>query len=146
MKTRKIDQYKEKAFKMEITELLDNFGKDWEFGEILEESNRSISITLGDRVLYHNAQNQIIMQKDYKVKGEIWQVHKSDADPLPSNPHAHCVGGRSNYVGTKLHLGTRQLFKGSRPLDLFLAEKPFMRLINLIKPKFPGVVLPILSI
>jgi hypothetical protein len=26
-----------------------------------------------------------------KVRGEIWDIHKNDADPFPSNPHAHNI-------------------------------------------------------
>jgi hypothetical protein len=70
-------------------------------------------------------------------------VHKADADPFPSRPHAHCVGGRLRFVGLKLHLGTRQLFDGPKATDLFLPKKPFARLIELIKPKFPEINLPL---
>jgi hypothetical protein len=38
---------------------------------------------------------------------------------------------------------TRQLFHGPRATELFLPKKPFARLIELIRPKFLGVVLPI---
>jgi hypothetical protein len=26
-----------------------------------------------------------------KFKGQIWIIHRYDADPFPSNPHAHCL-------------------------------------------------------
>ncbi|MGP0059341.1 MAG: hypothetical protein ACLPID_08660 [Beijerinckiaceae bacterium] len=80
---------------------------------------------------------------DYPVAGEIWRVHKSDADPFPSRPHAHCVGGSKKVVGCKLHLGTAQLYKGRTALGRFLVPRQFERLIDLIKPKFPGLVLPL---
>lgn len=49
---------------------------------------------------------KLITEQTVKVKGEIWQVHKNDADPFPSTPHAH------NYAsGVSLHLGTGELFK-----------------------------------
>lgn len=41
-----------------------------------------------------------------KVKGERWEIHKFDADPFPSNPHAHNLDS-----GLKLHLGTGELFR-----------------------------------
>ncbi|MGH7812931.1 MAG: hypothetical protein ACREQI_02890 [Candidatus Binataceae bacterium] len=40
-----------------------------------------------------------------KMKGEVWEVHRCDADPFPSAPHAH------NYEsGHKMHLGTGVLY------------------------------------
>lgn len=41
-----------------------------------------------------------------KSKGEIWEIHKNDEDPFPSNPHAH---NREN--GYKLDLSNGELFK-----------------------------------
>jgi len=44
---------------------------------------------------------------DERVKhaGDIWLIHKNDADPFPSNPHAH------NYeTKLKLHLGNGGLY------------------------------------
>lgn len=77
------------------------------------------------------------------MAGEVWRVHKGDADPFPSRPHAHCVGGAKRFVGCKLHLGTAQLYSGRDALGLFLAPKQFERLIELIRPKFPGLILPL---
>lgn len=49
---------------------------------------------------------KLLTEQTVKVKGEIWQVHKNDADSFPSVPHAH------NYAsGLSLHLGTGELFK-----------------------------------
>lgn len=46
-------------------------------------------------------------ERRIKVNGEIWVVHKYDADPFPSSPHAH------NYqTKMKLHLGSGELFRG----------------------------------
>jgi hypothetical protein len=84
---------------------------DW---RVLDENVESIELEVGDTSwltsdgLYH-------LQEDLRVNGERWRIHKSDADPNPSNPHAHCVAGK--HKGCKLHLGTRQLYAGSRPLD-----------------------------
>jgi hypothetical protein len=50
-----------------------------------------------------------INEEQVKFKGEKWIVHKNDADPLPSRPHAH------NYEsGLKLHLGNGNLYDGTR--------------------------------
>ncbi|MEO6399686.1 MAG: serine protease [Patescibacteria group bacterium] len=44
-------------------------------------------------------------EKDLKLGGRLWRIHKNDPDPLPSSPHAHLLGTR-----LKLHLATGQLF------------------------------------
>ena len=41
-----------------------------------------------------------------KHDSEQWEIHKYDADPFPSNPHAH-----NHEARVKLHLGTGELFK-----------------------------------
>lgn len=92
---------------------------------------------------WRNADEGWIVEDDYRVAGEVWRVHKGDADPYPSKPHAHCVGGAKRFIGCKLHLGTAQLFKSSRPLGRFLAPQNFERLLVLIRPKFPGVEFPL---
>lgn len=89
------------------------------------------------------ADGRYILEKDYRVKGEVWRVHKGDADPFPSSPHAHCVGGAQRFIGCTLHLGTADLYYGRKPLGRRLERKQFERLIELIKPKFPGITLPL---
>ncbi|MBY3029467.1 hypothetical protein HF265_10120 [Rhizobium leguminosarum] len=116
---------------------------EWPDGVILEDNDNFVTVDLGEEIAFQNAEGRLLIQKDYKVDGYVWQVHKTDADPFPSCPHAHCLGGPSRYVGTKLHLGNRQLFSGPKPLDLFLPKKPFDRLIKLIQPKFPTIELPL---
>jgi hypothetical protein len=92
---------------------------------------------------WRNVDDHWIVEDDYRVAGEVWRVHKGDADPFPSRPHAHCVGGAKRFIGCKLHLGTAQLYSGSEPLGRFLAPRNFERLIDLIRPKFPGLILPL---
>lgn len=44
-------------------------------------------------------------EKTVKAGGEIWEIHKNDADPFPSAPHAH------NYAaGLSLSLATGRLY------------------------------------
>lgn len=81
--------------------------------------------------------------KDFKIGGEIWRVHKSDPDPYPSNPHAHCVDGSAWLKGCKLHLGNRQLYRGTASLNRKLKRKQFDQLIEMIQPKFPHIELPL---
>jgi hypothetical protein len=47
----------------------------------------------------------LLTEAKVKLQGEIWQVHKNDADPFPSNPHAHNYRNR-----VKLHLGNGDLY------------------------------------
>jgi len=129
---------------MRIIRVLDaNEEVEWPNGEILDDNADFIVVDLGEGAPFQNADGYILVQKDYKVDGCIWQVHKTDADPFPSRPHAHCVGGPSRFFGNKLHLGTGQLFSGPKPLDLFLHKKVFAKLIKLIQPKFPSIKLPL---
>ena len=110
--------------------------------EVLSETDKYIDICLGN-AQWQTADGRFIMEEDFNVAGEVWRVHKYDADPLPSNPHAHCVGGASRYIGRKLHLGTRELYDGPKPLGRYLGRKQFERLIELIRPKFPCIKLPL---
>lgn len=41
-----------------------------------------------------------------KNRNEIWEVHRYDKDPFPSNPRAH-----NSENGLKMHLGTGELFR-----------------------------------
>jgi hypothetical protein len=44
-----------------------------------------------------------------RVRSEVWHIHKNDADPFPSVPHAH------NYdSGHTMHLGTGELYLGRK--------------------------------
>ena len=71
---------------------------------------------------------------DVKIKGQRWRIHKTDADPFPSDPHAH------NYdQNLKLHLGTGELYRG-RKMKYVLSRRIFYEL----RARFTaiGVVLP----
>jgi hypothetical protein len=66
-------------------------------------------------------------EQTVKTLGEIWRIHKNDADPFPSSPHAHNL--RSNL---KLHLGNGRLFKRRVPIDQ-VSKKDLEHLRELIK-------------
>jgi hypothetical protein len=117
--------------------------EEWPEGTFVNTDSGDVAVHLGEDIFYETSDGRVLVQKDYRVAGEVWQVHKFDADPFPSRPHAHCVGGRQKFIGLKLHLGTRQLWNEPRAMDLFLPKKPFARLITMIQPKFPDIVLPI---
>lgn len=116
--------------------------EDEDFEGILEDRDGHVELTVGLLSMVTSDGYQVI-EKDYRVKGEVWRVHKYDADPFPSKPHAHCVGGAKRFVGLTLHLGTRELFDGPEPTGRLMHKKQFDRLIELIRPKFPDTVLPI---
>jgi len=46
-----------------------------------------------------------LREKIVKSGGELWEIHKNDADPFPSNPHAH-----SYDAGLSLNLKTGRLY------------------------------------
>jgi hypothetical protein len=113
-------------------------------GRILAETDEFIELTVGE-ANWTNAQGLFFLEEDYRVSGEVWRVHKDDADPYPSKPHAHCIAGAQRFVGCKLHLGTCELFNGRKALGRYLHQKQFDALIALIRPKFPGLTLPLPS-
>jgi hypothetical protein len=111
---------------------------------VVAETTYEIDIDVGISAWQRMDSNRYILEEDYKVSGDIWRVHLNDADPFPSKPHAHCVGGTKRFVGMKLHLGTGQLFDSSnKPLNRRLAQGQFERLIELVRPKFPTIDLPL---
>lgn len=79
---------------------------------------------------------RLLTEQTVKVKGEVWQVHKNDADPFPSNPHAH------NYdAGVVLHLGTGEMFDRNRNSKGLIGKKALKTLRDQLK----GVELPALE-
>lgn len=75
---------------------------------------------------------KLLTEQTVKVKGEIWQVHKNDADPFPSIPHAH------NYEsGVSLHLGTGELFKKRDSVGQIKCKK-----LKIIRNKLTKFTLP----
>lgn len=113
-----------------------------DFKEFIEDTESYIDVCVGIAE-WQTSDGYYILEEDFKIKGEVWRVHKNDADPYPSNPHAHCIGGTQRFVGCTLHLGTRELYKKREALDRYLDQKQFDRLIELIKPKFPKIKLPL---
>ena len=114
--------------------------------QIVLESPEFLDVDVGITACVDMASGRILVESDVKVAGDIWRVHLTDADPYPSKPHAHCVGGSKRYLGKKLHLGSGQLFDSkNNPTTRRLEIKQFERLIKLIQPKFPNVKLPLPS-
>jgi hypothetical protein len=110
--------------------------------ELLTDDDEVIQFTCGF-IDAENTEGLSLLQKSYRLRGEVWQVHKGDADPYPSNPHAHCIEGRRFYEGLKLHLGTGDLYRGSEFTGVHYPRKDFLRLCEMIQPKFPHLAFPL---
>jgi hypothetical protein len=78
------------------------------------------------------------LKADVKMKGHRWRVYQNDADPFPSDPHAHNLDQH-----VKLHLGTGGLYRGRKLKDV-LSRKHFLDL----RERFSaiGILLPPLEI
>jgi hypothetical protein len=119
-----------------------NSPPDPPINRILVDTDDFVEVTVGISQ-WTGANGLFFLEKDYRVAGEVWRVHKGDADPFPSKPHAHCIGGAKRFVGCKLHLGTAELYSGNKASGRFLYCKQFDALIELIRPKFPRLILPL---
>ena len=77
-----------------------------------------------------------LTEQTVRTKGEVWRIHKNDADPFPSNPHAH------NYPKNLVaHLGNGDLCRKKTVLGR-LKKKDLTNLRSLIK----NVTLPNLEV
>jgi hypothetical protein len=110
--------------------------------EILNDNNHYFEIEC-QRTNWQAPDGRSIIEKDLKVNGEVWRVHKYDDDLFPSSPHAHCLSGPGPLPGCKLHLGNRKLYKDKKFIGRLLDKKEFQKLIELLRPKFPEITLPL---
>ena len=54
--------------------------------------------------------SHLLFEQQIKRNGKIWTIHRNDADPFPSNPHAH------NYdKNLKLDLSNGTLYRHKKP-------------------------------
>ena len=77
-----------------------------------------------------------IEKKKYRVMGEVWIIHKNDADPFPSSPHAHNY--EQNLV---MHLGNGRMFR-KRSYVATANKKQFMA----VRQQINNIKLPPLEI
>jgi len=76
------------------------------------------------------------LEERVKFKGERWVIHKNDADPFPSSPHAH------NYESMlKLHLGNGDLYNRTTKVGA-MKKKDFKAL----RCSFKKVKMPVLEV
>jgi len=59
-------------------------------------------------------QDEVTIKRD----GLVWRIHKNDADPFPSNPHAHNLES-----GLKLDLSSGALYWGKRYAGKNISKK-----------------------
>lgn len=64
-----------------------------------------LEIELDSSILGDNVPRKL-EERTVKAAGEVWRIHKNDADPFPSNPHAHSLD-----TGLKLDLSTGELYQ-----------------------------------
>jgi len=112
-------------------------------GEFIKDGDEYIDVCVGVSQWKTPDGRFFILEEDFRVNGEIWRVHLNDADPFPSVPHAHCIDGSPRFVGCTLHLGTGEVFRKRDSLNRRLSVGQFMRLIEMIQPKFPHIKLPL---
>ena len=74
-------------------------------------------IPFDDSILPAGIPRRLVEQR-VRRHGQVWQINQNDADPFPSNPHAHNVGS-----GHKLDLGTGELFFGRRSVGKKISRK-----------------------
>lgn len=95
-----------------------------------------ISKVSSDETLIPSEVPVVLQKKKYRVKGEVWVVHKNDVDPFPSSPHAH------NYdQNLVMHLGNGNLYR-KRDFIATAKKKQFLAL----REQINNVELPPLEI
>jgi hypothetical protein len=83
-----------------------------------------------------------LSEAEIKLKGEIWVIHKNDADPFPSNPHAHNYQQR-----LKMHLGNGDLYmhRDKQPCRR-LRKSVFLEFRERVMQRTSSIVLPPLAL
>jgi hypothetical protein len=81
-----------------------------------------LAVAVFEESIVPHGTERVFFEERVKHNGELWFVHKYDADPFPSDPHAH------NYEsGLKLHLGNGGLYLGKKHVGS-LSKKNFIAL------------------
>jgi hypothetical protein len=107
---------------------------------VTQDSEECLELEVS-QVLWCTEDGLTYLEEDLKVNGERWRIHRNDPDPHPSKPHAHCVGGKN--AGCKLHLGTGQLYVGTKPLNRYMDSVQFEQLLDYARGLFPAVQFPL---
>jgi len=84
----------------------------------------------------------LLAEAQVKLRGEIWVVHKNDADPFPSDPHAHNYEQR-----LKLHLGNGDLYVHREKVPCQRMRKSvFLEFRKRLSKRNPNIALPRLDV
>jgi len=105
---------------------------------VLDHSqNVQARVVLEDSILPSGA-TMDLMEIQIKMKNEIWEIHKNDADKQPSNPHAH-LGAR-----TKLDLRNGDLYNKATFTNKRISKKHLIALRAAFEAK--GLEMPVLDL
>lgn len=123
-----IDLLSYRMKRREIVAHLANFDFRKFFPELLAE------VELENSIIPEDVPRSLIEQT-VRCNGEVWRIHRNDADPFPSNPHGHNL--ESHY---KLHLGMGELFLRRRNVG-----KIYRKHLLAIRNQLSGFDLPKLA-
>jgi hypothetical protein len=134
----------ERALVMELeleftTDLLGlNLGKD-EIVKTLERFNfnrlfpKLLDVIHMEESIIPDGTRRKLTEVTVRSRGQVWRIHQNDDDPFPSNPHAHNLES-----GLKLHLGTGELYDGTRNTG----EKVSLKNLKSIRSRLSKHTLP----
>jgi hypothetical protein len=79
---------------------------------------------------------QRLEEQRVRHHGQVWQINLNDADPFPSNPHAHNLES-----GYKMDLSTGRLFLKRRDVGEKVAQKDLLAIRKKARhPKLPPLL------
>lgn len=115
---------------------------EFNWGEIalLGASDDAITLLIDDRCVEKRESSGSVIEFFF-VSSCKWQVHRFDADPFPSDPHAHCLDGK--HKGKKLSFKDGSLWRGARRTGEKLRRRDFLALCELVQEQRPELTLPI---
>ena len=104
---------------------------------ILERAKKVAARVVLDESILPDECPRDLDEVQIKFRNEIWEIHKNDPDPFPSDPHAHL--GRS----TKLDLRNGDLYNKASFLNQRIKRKDLEKIRSLFEDK--GVAMPVLD-
>lgn len=108
--------------------------------QFFDSSGKSLGRVKFDFSLIPDDLTADLIKGRVKMSGEIWDVHKADKDPFPSNPHAHNL--ESKY---KVDLSNGDLYRKTTKVGN-MRRKEFLLLRQLIAKEIKDIVLPQLNL
>lgn len=80
----------------------------------------------------------LLREADFRISGRLWRIYRNDADPFPSNPHAHWVK-----EAWKLDLANGDAYLGRKFVGWRMPKPDFARLRRAAESR--GIALPHLA-